>query len=175
MSSEQFVAYAGSSTARGAVLQSLMLTRHLLVVGVSFSDDNLLRLLLEVKQLRPSRNGHPTGRVLSATPDHERAEMLGSDFDLHPVTEQLTVDGVASRALEIELDRIGMFACVDASHLAPPDFTGMLNLDEQAVAQQMRELAAMIDGLDKQERFVDGWRLVRESLTSFGALRPPRT
>lgn len=172
LSREQFVAYAGSSTARGAVLQSLMLTRHLLVVGASFSDDNLLRLLFEVKQLRQSSNDHPIGTVLTLTPDAAREEMLGDDFSFRPVTQQHDDDEVASRALEIELDRIGMYACVNASYLASPDFTGMLNDDEQAVAQQLRELAGAIDRLDRGERLVDGWRLVREALTSFGAPRP---
>ena len=36
----------------GALLQSLLMTEHLLVVGVSLNDDNIVRLAYEVQAYR---------------------------------------------------------------------------------------------------------------------------
>jgi len=172
----QFVRYAGSSSARGAVLQELMLTRHLLVVGTSLNDDNVLRLVHEVKALREASG--VTGRigtVLTLRPDDVLADLYDKEFEFVAVASASTSDEEAARALEIELDHIGMYGCGTASYLLDPSYTGMLNGREREVADQARALASAVAGIDDR-RNVDAWRLLTEALARFGAhdARPDR-
>lgn len=170
LSREHFVSFAGGSAARGAVLQSLMMTRHLLVVGASFSDDNLLRLLYEVKQLPVAGDGTRTiGTVLTVVPDAARGEILGRDFDFIAASDRAEVDPIATRALEIELDHVGVFACSDASYALDADFAGLLTPEESEVAQSLRAVLARVQAMDRGKQQIDAWQAIRESLESFGA------
>lgn len=163
-----FVRFAGSSAARGAVLQELMLTRHLLVVGASLTDDNVLRLAHEVMQLREHRVTTPIGTVLTLTPDPVRAALFEGEFTFVAVDDGSATDPEAARVLEVELDHIAMYACSDASYLVDRDYDDLLNRAEQRLAQQVRELALQLDALDDR-RHLDSWRLLRRSLEEFGA------
>lgn len=163
-----FVRFAGSSAARGAVLQELMLTRHLLVVGASLTDDNVLRLAHEVMQLREGRVDTPIGTVLTLRPEPVRAALLKREFSFVAVDDAAATEPEAARALEIELDHIAMYACGDAAYLADPDYDDLLNGFERRLAEQVRDLALQLDALDER-RHVDSWRLLRESLADFGA------
>ena len=107
LSRGDFVRFAGSSAARGAVLQELMLTRHLLVVGASLTDDNVLRLTHEVMQLRRQGNvTTPIGTVLTLVAEPARALLFEHEFNFVPVHDGIRADLDAARALEIELDYI---------------------------------------------------------------------
>nr|WP_246336318.1 SIR2 family protein [Flexivirga oryzae] len=48
LSRSSFVEYDGRRSATGAVFQAMLLTSHVLFVGLSFTDDNVLRLTHEV-------------------------------------------------------------------------------------------------------------------------------
>ncbi|WP_188835437.1 SIR2 family protein [Flexivirga endophytica] len=48
LSRSSFVEYDGSRSATGAVFQAMLMTSHVLFVGLSFTDDNVLRLTHEV-------------------------------------------------------------------------------------------------------------------------------
>jgi len=165
----QFVRYAGSSSARGAVLQELMLTRHLLVVGTSLNDDNVLRLVHEVKALRATSGVKSRiGTVLTLRPDEVLAELYDKEFEFVAVAPASASNAEAARALEIELDQIAMYGCGDASYLLDPSYTGMLNGREREVAEQARALADAVAAIDHW-RSVDAWRLLGETLAAFGA------
>ena len=49
---QQFVRYDAETRPAGALLQTLLLTRHVLFVGASLNDDNVVRLAYEVDQYR---------------------------------------------------------------------------------------------------------------------------
>lgn len=165
----QFVRYAGSSSAHGAVLQELMLTRHLLVVGTSLNDDNVLRLVHEVKALRATSGVKSRiGTVLTLRPDEVLAELYDKEFEFVAVAPASASNAEAARALEIELDQIAMYGCGNASYLLDPSYTGMLNGREREVAEQARALADAVAAIDHW-RSVDAWRLLGETLAAFGA------
>lgn len=171
LSRADFVRFAGTSAARGAVLQELMLTRHLLVVGASLTDDNFLRLAHQVMALRGEAEVESLiGTVLTLVPEPARAMLFSREFEFVAVDPGPKRDKQAARALEIELDHIGMYACSDASYLLDADFDALLNRYEQSLAQEARQLVERLDTLDDR-RHVDAWRLLREELSRFGA--PP--
>ena len=66
-----------------------MLTKHLLVVGTSLTDDNFLRLAYEVTNyLRSTPEGkaiqnEPLGTVLALGPNPTRQETLGGNIPRH--------------------------------------------------------------------------------------------
>ena len=80
----QFVRFMAISEPSGAVLQTMLLTKHLLVVGTSMTDPNVLRLIHEVSEYRAAN------RSLNAkeAPD---ADIFGTVLDIsaEPAREQL--------------------------------------------------------------------------------------
>jgi hypothetical protein len=103
-------------------------------------------------------------------PEPARALLFSREFEFVAVDSGPERDQQAARALEIELDNIGMYACSNASYLLDPDFDDLLNSYEQSVAEQARELFKRLDTVDDR-RHVDGWRLLRDALGQFGAGR----
>ena len=176
----QFVGFTSASGPAGAVLQSLLLTKHLLVVGTSMKDDNLLRLIHEVAAYRNRLNepgpgessdpphvaGSQFGTILSVDNDPARRELHKPYF----AWEQLAGNTLPIRArqLEIFLDAVAMFASGDHSWLLDRRFAHLLT-DQQGLAERVRALAAEIDGVA-----IDGsaWSALSAELRKFGAAPP---
>ncbi|AFR49075.1 hypothetical protein KTR9_2438 [Gordonia sp. KTR9] len=68
-----FVRYDANSRPAGSLLQALMMTRHVLVVGTSMSDDNVIRLAIEVDDFLESDDSFGTFIDVSESP--ARAEL----------------------------------------------------------------------------------------------------
>ncbi len=87
----QFVDFTSASGPAGAVVQALLLTKHLLVIGASMNDDNVLRLIYEVAAYRErvlnrpkesdsgiaaaNTSPHAFDTILSLTDDAARAAL----------------------------------------------------------------------------------------------------
>lgn len=139
-----FVRYDAFRRPSGSLLQALLLTRHVLFVGASLRDDNVIRLLREVQEYRREHdldNG-PFGTVLDIDHDVVRARLWTGQLDwLH-----LDGDGVEDRArqLEIFLDRVSMYACRDSGWLLDPRFSGLLSREDADLAEEVRRVAGRI-------------------------------
>jgi hypothetical protein len=135
------VVYDSVNRPSGALLQSLLLTRHLLMVGVSMTDDNVIRLAHEVQEYR---DGHkmtgqgPFGTVLDVAGDPIRSELWTGQLDWIRLPEESGVPG--TRAIELLLDRIALLASSDSSWVLDPRFAGLLSPDDHAMAQAARDL-----------------------------------
>lgn len=110
-----FVRYDALSKALGAILQSLMATKHVLVVGTSMTDDNFPRLAYEVLEFRRQgddargRESTPIGTVVTLGEQATKAELWAKRFDYLPVAPG--GNGVdALRDLAIFLDLVAMHA-----------------------------------------------------------------
>jgi len=172
LSRSDFVGYASGSGPIGAIVQSLLLTRHLLVVGASMNDDNLLRLAYEVAgYLR--RNGkdegadarEPFGTILSLGQSEVRQRFWKGQFEFLGVsaskdrTEQ-------TRDLSIMLDFIAMHAA-ESGHLLDERYVTLLKEPETVAAAKARELAQEIDSLPTRDD--PGWARLRTALSELGA------
>ena len=151
-------------------LQSLLLTKHLVVIGASMTDPNVVRLTHEVDAYRREHKQSPLtayGTVLDAGPSSPSQKMLWED-QLDWV--DLTAVGIGSgpRALEILVDLIGMYASQDSSWLLDERFSGLLDEGQRKFAQRVRELAS--DPAVAHET----WAPLREALNLLGVrnLRP---
>lgn len=167
-----FIRFPHRFAALGAVLQTLMLTRHLLIVGASLTDDNVLRLAHEVIAVRSGIHDlRPIGTVLTMSPQGPRADLWSGDFEYVPVADGTGSAAERARALEIALDDIGMWACGDASYLFDPDYQSLLAEHERPVADLARTLFIAVQQIDAAAQ-LDGWDVVLNSLRRFGAREP---
>lgn len=120
LSRSDFVHYDSASRPMASLVQGLMITKHLLVVGASMTDDNFLRLALEVKRFRGRRKGRDVGTVVTLGPTPSKARLWKDFFTFRSVTDLRESSEHAdeqARALAIFLDHVAMLA---APQQAPP-------------------------------------------------------
>ena len=168
LSRGDFTRYGRSEGPSGAVLQSLMLSRHLLVVGASLTDDNFLRLAYEVDDFvkEKGKGSRRFGSVLTLRPEPVRARLFKGVFDYIDTSP----DGVGNekgRALAIFLDAVAMYASADSSFLLDPRYSFLLKDEEQTITKQVNALLEQISTLAGSEH--DKWRSLAAALRGFGA------
>jgi hypothetical protein len=150
----------------GALLQSLLLTRHLLMVGASLDDDNVVRLVREVEVFREECGlSGPVATVLDVDDDAARRELW--EGQLGWVT--LPGDDVPerARALEIFLDAVAWHAADTGSWLLDPRFAGLLDEAGRRTAESGRRLRADVEQRGEE------WAVVRAALDHAGASPSP--
>jgi len=145
--------YLGLPTRAGAlfgVLQAMLMTRHMLFVGYSLTDDTFHKVMHEVRQARGSVPGK-VGTALVLFDDPLLEELWGDMLDIvsvaprpeGPVTPAHITD--ASNQLDHFLDRVGLLAADVSSFLLDPTYATMLDAEELAIAAALREASALID------------------------------
>lgn len=157
----QFVSFDAETRPAGALLQSLLMTRHVLFVGASLADDNVVRLAYEVDRFRRAHGlKSGVGTLLDVDDDQVRRELW---------SEQLTwlsMSGASieerSRTLEIFLDAVAAHASTDESWLLDERFRGLLRLDENLV-QAARDLYRRAAAAGPE------WQRLADALLVFGA------
>jgi hypothetical protein len=162
-----FVRYDASRRPLGGVLQTTLLTKHLLVVGASMKDDNVIRLVHEVAELTSGAVSRTFGTILSLEDDPLRQRLW------NPELAHLTFDNEeddrtrSARDLEIFLDRVAMLAAPRARHLLDPRYAELLtSSEEKGLAETITDLAVRIAGLPPTA--AREWSLVTEALNEFG-------
>ncbi len=164
-----FVRYDSRSRPMGSVVQSLLLTRHLLVVGASLTDDNFLRLAHEVLDFRsngPSGQEPrpPLGTVLDRRRVGGKERLWEGVFDYVAASEREQPEE-QSRDLAIVLDLLAAHAAGNA-HLLDPRYDYLLSsAEERETAAAARALHERLAGLE------GGWSALRETLERLGAGR----
>jgi hypothetical protein len=142
----------------------MMLTRHLLIVGASLTDDNVLRLAHEVADVRPREGDEPEpfGTVLDVEAPGVRQQLWRGELDW----VSLPGDHLPqrARALDIFLDAVDAHATTDASWVLDDRFEALLSDDDTEVARQAR---ALRDTLPDRAP----WRTLRGELDRHGAGR----
>ena len=160
--------YDAQNRPSAALLQSVLLTKHLLVIGTSLTDDNVLRLAYEVQAYRvhhrpKSKETFGTQLDASAEGDRLRARLWEGQLDWVCLADL----GVESprRALELVLDRAGMYSTKDASWLLDERFAGLLaDQADRELASQARELVEVA-----RRRDLDTWGPLVDCLDQLGA------
>lgn len=158
-----FVGFDARSRPAGAVLQSLLMTRHVLFVGVSMNDSNLLRLVHEVTAFVERSGGtrEQFGTLLNVAPSNAKRSLW--ERDLHWLELHQPEEHTGGRLAAIFLDAVAMHASKDTSWLLDPRFGGLLDEDTRADAEALRRLAA-----SARERG-PAWQPVAQMLRSLGA------
>ena len=159
-----FATYDARYRPAASVLQALILTRHVLFVGASMTDDNVLRLAYEVSRLRQDHQlSHEWGTVLDVEDSAAKRALYARDlswvsFDGGSLTDR-------ARELEIFLDAVACYATDDSSWLLDPDFAA-LDPEGAEVAEELRRLTPSIRRLEADN---PAWERVAETLAQHGA------
>lgn len=161
-----FVRFDATTGPAGALLQGLLMTRHLLLVGSSLDDDNVVRLVREVEVFREDCGLEgPVATVLDVEADQARRELWGRHL------RWLTLPGEdlaeRARALEIFLDAVAWHAADTGAWLLDPRFSGLLDEAGRAVAEDGRRLRAAIEARGEARSLP--WAPLRTALDAAGA------
>lgn len=139
------VRYDAANRPSASLLQSLLLTRRLLVVGASMTDDNVIRLAHEVQAYRQHHQPGITatfGTVLDAQGDEVRGRLWDDQLEWLAFSEGDVARG--SRQVEIFLDRVATHASRESSWVLDSRFEGLLPESEWAMADAARRLLATL-------------------------------
>lgn len=183
LSRSDFVGYSAAHGPVGSIVQALMLTKHLLVVGTSLTDDNFLRLAYEVTNyLRPpgaanSTPADPMGTVLALKADKAKQRLWQGTFnvvgasslpdaDTEGLTEDAaldvrrTVGEARARDLSVLLDFVTMHAATD-NYLLDPRYEALLAPRERTVALQARGLCHSLEDIASDDQGRSWGELIR--------------
>lgn len=173
LSRSDFVGYDARSRPMGAIVQSLLMTKHLLVVGASMTDDNFLRLAHEVLLFKKGSTPHQAdrrrpsvalGTVVALEADDAVRELWRGRFEYVAVARGGERDGVLARRLAIFLDAVAMLA-TEPSYIGDERYAALLDTEHTAVAAAARDLHRRILRLPDHS----AWDRLSEALRDLGA------
>ncbi len=171
---EDYLRYADRRAALAGIVQALLITRHMLFVGFSLTDDNFHQIVDAVrKAIRDVENeatsGDPFGTALLLGKDALLEELWKGDLKLVSITGQRKAAGPhAARQLEIFLDCLLARATRATSPLLDPAYEGILTEEELEMRNLLNELE---EGATDKLRGSAAWQPVAELLRKLG--KPP--
>lgn len=158
---QQFVGYDQETRPAGALLQALLLTRHVLFVGASLNDDNVVRLAYEVNRFRTQYGLEaPVGTLLDVNDDTVRERLWQGQLDWVSVPGSTTQD--RTRMLEVFLDAVAAHAASDSSWLLDERF-GALHREGSEIVVAGRALYRQLS------EWAGEWQPLADALAAFGA------
>jgi hypothetical protein len=167
-----FVRYDANRRPLGGVLQTTLLTKHLLVVGASMTDDNVIRLVHEVAALdegadRPTRR---MGTVLTLSHEPLRRRLWKPEFEHLELRDDSGILAESGRRLEIFLDRVALLSAPRHTHLLDPRYGELLRTRaEKQLATELDALVARIEDVAREPDAEPSWPGVAAALRAFGA------
>jgi len=183
--------YLGLPSRSGALfglVQAMLLTRHMLFVGYSLSDESFHKVLHEVRAARrgtrrnvvqeTNQDQLGTALVLHAEPLFHK--LFEQDLNIVPVAEPDEDFDTAARRFEIFLDHLAYQAADVSPFLLDPTYSSMLDPAEQKEAELLLEVQEHLDagpiGMALRSvlsRFgspnADGWEMASEAPPDAGA------
>lgn len=172
LSRRDFVRYDAARRPLGSIVQFLMATGHLVVIGASMTDDNVLRLAHEVLAMNES-NGHTRvlGTVVTLQDDPVRTALWEGDFN-YIAASSSSDTRVAARDLEILLDVVAMHVSDRSPYVLDPRYAELLDDDERRIAEQLRDVARQLGAMTASKE--DRWKSLKNVLGDMGAPNPHR-
>jgi len=169
----QFARFARSGNPLRGIVQTLLLTGHVLFIGSSLRDETFIRSARQVrtvlKTAEESRGW--LGTVVPVFRDEDLRVRCGKELLYRPMPYDADQDDSGARMLEIFLDRLAWTAAMarhDAwEYLMDPRYAGVERLAED---DAVRELAQrMLDGATPEVRSSKAWRVLADALQRLGA------
>jgi hypothetical protein len=140
---EEYLQFGDTRAALAGVLHSLLLTRHVLFVGTSMQDDDLIRIAHQVRSATRAPGAGPrqrSGTVLALLEDPARARLWEQDVQTVAIAPAGTPPAEAARLLEVLLDCIGCLSTPPTGYLLDPAYRGMLSDEERALAEALQQV-----------------------------------
>jgi hypothetical protein len=178
-----YLRYSERRAALAGLVQGLLITRHMLFVGFSLSDDNFHRIADDVRKAMGLERPADGERIVTAefrgdfTDQFGTALLLGRnqlledlwlhDLDLVPM-DHISDHGFlcAARRLDIFLDHVGACAVSSGSYLLDDTYAELLSSDELKLRSALLRLREQIDTIDAAD--VEAVAVVRALLAALG-------
>jgi NAD-dependent SIR2 family protein deacetylase len=163
MAVEEFENHSIDGSVLMAMLEALLVTRHLVFVGYSMQDADFVQSMAKVARLLHSQAAGPTemGSVLSVEPVDEPE--VDWEEDLRKIEVGDKEPGVSAqdaRALEIFLDRVAWRASRDeSSWILDKRYEYLLDDNIKKTVEELRNVA-IPDG--------PGWQSLRQAFKNYG-------
>ena len=172
-----YLRFGAEQSALAGVVQALLFTRHLLFVGFSLLDDNVIRITDDVTRL--------VDRYAPAGGDTAGEPRLGTTLALHrdpakqelwphldhlvvggarPGEDEASDSGELARRLEIVLDLLSARVRHDSHYLLDERYDGLLGEADRALAERLHELTKSADELRESM----AWPAVEQFLRGLG-------
>lgn len=138
-----FVLFDAHSRPAGSLLQAMLLTKHLLIVGASLADDNVIRLAMETDdylERNSVKRERTQGTFIDVDGVQARQGLWREQFRWFVCGGASPTERV--RQMEIFLDAVAAYAAADASWLIDERFAGLLDERGQEIAARARTLAS---------------------------------
>ncbi len=162
-----YMELARNRSALFGIVQALLVTKHLLFVGYSLTDEDFNQLVYEIRTaIGSAETKKPLGTVLMVEDwplatlweDILRVSQVGKDQPGRP-----------GRRLQIVLDRVAHQATPNYSYLLDGYIKGLLEPDEQDIAAKLTDVQQVVDKILRASPDQPTAKAVRETIASFGA------
>jgi hypothetical protein len=159
---QDYLRYSRGRSTLSAVVQTLLLTRHLLFLGFGLSDDHVHAIMDDVRQALPVDHSGRLGTALMLSDQPLQQHLWGTELDLVSLGGNGVAEG--ARRLELFLDLLLSEAVQDQLPLMDEHYDGVLTDGERALREHVR---TFVDGLPDDARrtaaftqlntVIDGW------------------
>jgi hypothetical protein len=164
--------YLGSVSTHAALrglVQAMLLTRHMLFVGYSMTDEDFHQLVHEV---RASVKDHKNKSFGTVTLLQSRQYLSKLWPDLSFVSTDVGINNPedlnpSARNLAIMLDYVGAKSASDIRFVVDESFGKMKSERELELAQILMDLEELVERMDREEGKPENWKSVREFLDQF--------
>lgn len=170
-----YLRYADNRAALAAIVQSLLITRHMLFVGFSLDDDNFHQIIDAVRKAvgrREPATREPFATCLSLCREEVLEELWREDLHWVPVTETSAGDTADSmsgpaRMLEIFLDHL-LAQTSAAGHLMDPRYDAILSAPERQLRDALQGFLGQAAGMDPEIQQTAAWALLQQMVRTLG-------
>ncbi|MGY1620997.1 SIR2 family protein [Geodermatophilus sp. SYSU D00965] len=173
---EEYLQFGDTRAALAGVLHSMLLTRHVLFVGTSMQDDDLIRIAHQVRSAIQAPGAAPrrrNGTVLTLREDRARARLWEQDVETVAMAPADTRPAEAARLLEVVLDLIGCLSTPPTGYLLDPAYRGMLDEEERALAEALGRVEQVLPAEVGSAAAAEVAALLRRLGSRAGDDRPP--
>lgn len=150
LSRDDYLRFEGEGKALAGVVQAMLLTRHMLFVGYSLSDDNFHRLVHQARSTLGDSDEHLPGRFGTAlTPDEGGlVQQLWAD-DVDFVSTATDPDGTGPvRRLAVFLDLVAAEASAPAAHLLDHTYDAVFSPAERELRAALQQVVDAAEAED---------------------------
>jgi hypothetical protein len=165
LSRDSYLGYDALWRPLASMVQTAMMTRHLLFVGYSLTDENFVRLGRDVSLLLDRMKlPRVVGTVITVRMDPMLTELWGEDLQPVPIAPSEAEFPAAARLLDIFLDHMAIRAASDErSYILDPRYSAIIEDSASPVLQRLMELGQAVSA-ERNDR----WRDVAEFLRRYG-------
>lgn len=168
LSRDDYLRFETSGTALAGIVQAMLLTRKLLFVGYSLSDDNSHRIIHQVHDTVVATRGNDADAPAFGTVLTDQKVLLADDVwkgDLEFVSTHDSSDDHGIRRAAIFLDCLAASTATGTEHLLDRSFEAVFNEPELELAEMLR---AVKRGAESKGIRPGIGRAVADALRRFG-------